>query len=93
MRVRMQIQRGAVAAFSVLALATLGVPLGLVVNRSETVANLGLALALALVYYMLLFLFSLLQAHPALRPDLLLWTPNFLFEILGLTLLVRAART
>jgi len=91
-RVRMQIQRHSAGAFAVLALALLGIPLGLTASRSETFANLGLALGLALIYYLLLFLISLLENTPALRPDLLLWLPNFLYEGLGLALLYRAAQ-
>ena len=91
-RVRMQIQRHAAGAFAVLALALLGIPLGLTASRSETFVNLALALGLALLYYLLLFLISLLENTPAVRPDLLLWVPNFLYEALGLTLLYRAAQ-
>jgi lipopolysaccharide export system permease protein len=91
-RIQMQIQRHASGAFAVLALALLGIPLGLQTARSETFVNLGLALALALLYYLLWFLLTLLDTKPHLHPDLLLWTPNLLYEILGLALLLRAAK-
>jgi lipopolysaccharide export system permease protein len=91
-RVQMQIQRHASGAFAVLAFALLGIPLGLKASRSETFVNLGLALALALIYYILWFLITLLEAHPNLHPDLLLWTPNLLYETVGLALIYRAAR-
>jgi len=92
MDVQMQIQRDFAGAFSVLALALLGLPLSLRVGRAENFANLTLALGLALVYYFLLFSVSLLRMHPELRPDLLLWLPNFIFEALGGWLLFRAAQ-
>ena len=92
MEVQMQIQRDFAGAFSVLALALLGLPLSLRVGRAENFANLTLALGLALLYYFMLFSISLLRTHPELRPDLLLWLPNFIFEGLGGWLLYRAAQ-
>ncbi len=92
MDVQMQIQRDFAGAFSVLALALLGLPLSLRVGRAENFVNLAIALGLALVYYFLLFSINLLHTHPELRPDLLLWLPNFIFEGLGLWMLVRAAK-
>jgi len=92
MDVQMQIQRDFAGAFSVLALGLLGLPLSLRVGRSENFVNLAVALGLALAYYFLLFSISLLRNHPELRPDLLLWLPNFIFEALGGWLLYRAAQ-
>jgi lipopolysaccharide export system permease protein len=92
MDVQMQIQRDFAAAFSVMALALFGLPLALQVGRAENFVNLALALGLALGYYFLLFSLTLLRGHPELRPDLLLWIPNILFEGLGVFLLYRAAQ-
>jgi lipopolysaccharide export system permease protein len=92
MDVQMQIQRDFASAFSVLSLALLGIPLSLRVGRAENFANLALALGLALAYYFLLFTVGLLRTHPEMRPDLLLWLPNFIFEALGGWLLYRAAK-
>jgi lipopolysaccharide export system permease protein len=92
MDVQMQIQRNFAAAFSVIALALFGLPLALRVGRSENFVNLAIALGLALGYYFLLFSLTLLRGHPELRPDLLLWIPNILFESLGIFLLYRAAQ-
>ena len=92
MSVQMQIQRDFAGAFSVLALALIGLPLSLRIGRSENFINLAVALGLALVYYFLLFSINLLHTHPEFRPDLLLWLPNFIFEGLGIWLLYRAAQ-
>jgi lipopolysaccharide export system permease protein len=92
MDVQMQIQRNFAAVFSVMALTLFGLPLALQVGRSENFVNLALALGLALGYYFLLFSLTLLRGHPELRPDLLLWIPNILFEGLGIFLLYRAAK-
>jgi lipopolysaccharide export system permease protein len=72
------------SAVAVLAFALLAVPLGIRVSRKETSANLGVALALVMGYYMLTVIVGWLDQYPTIRPDLLLWTPTVLF--LGLAL-------
>ena len=64
--------------------ALLAVPLGIRVSRKETSANLGVALGLVMGYYFLTVIVGWLDKYPAIRPDLLLWTPTLLF--LGLAL-------
>lgn len=92
-RVQLQIQENFAMAFSVLSLTLIGVPLGIRAGRRETYANIALALILAMVYYFLVIVVvGWLERQPALRPDLLVWLPNFLFQGLGLWLLARANR-
>jgi lipopolysaccharide export system permease protein len=76
----------AIAAF---AFAFVAVPLGIRVSRRETSANLGVALALVIGYYLLVVAVKLLDRHPEYRPDLLLWLPNVIFFALGLWLFRR----
>jgi lipopolysaccharide export system permease protein len=77
-------------AFSVLSLAMIGIPLGVRVGRKETYANVALALILAMTYYFLIIMVGWLENQPALRPDLLIWIPNLLFQTLGLWLIFKA---
>ena len=77
------------AAFS---FALLGVPLGIKVSRRETSANLGLALALVLSFYLLTVIVKWLDRRPELHPDILLWLPNLLFIGLGAWLFTRIDR-
>ncbi len=79
-------------SLSVFSFALLGVPLGIKISRRETSANLGLALALVLGYYMLTVMVKWLDQHPEYRPDLLLWVPNLLFLALGVRLFTRLER-
>lgn len=79
-------------AFSIFAMVILAVPLGIKAQRTETFANLAMALALALGYYLLMVLISWLEKFPNLRPDILIWIPNLLFLALGLVLLKRASK-
>lgn len=74
---------------AVLSFAVMAVPLGIRVSRRETSANLGVAVALALGYYMLTVMVGWLDRHPEYRPDLLLWIPNVVFLALGVWLFRR----
>lgn len=91
-RIQLQIQKNLSMAFSIFSLVLVGIPLGVKVGRKESFANLALALALALVFYALTVAFTWLEKHPAVRPDLLIWLPNILFQGAGLILLLRANR-
>jgi len=90
--VQMQIQKNFAMAFSIFSMVVLAVPLGIKASRTETFANLAIALALALTYYMMLVLISWLEKYPACRPDILIWVPNLIFQSAGGYLIWRAAK-
>ncbi|MGF1483428.1 MAG: LptF/LptG family permease [Opitutales bacterium] len=92
LRVRMRIHENFSLSFAVLSMTLVAVPLGIRVSRKETYANLAIALVLAMSFYLSLFAIKLLEENPALRPDLLIWLPNLVFQGLGLWLLWRASR-
>ena len=92
MRLQFRIQRNFAMAFSVLSLAFIGLPLGIRAGRAESHANLALALLLALTYYFLMVLLGWLENTPRMRPDLLIWLPNIVFQLTGLWLIMRANR-
>lgn len=76
----------------ILAFALLAIPLGIKVSRKETMANLGVALLLALGYYFLDVMVGWLDGVPALRPDLWVWLPPALFIGLGVWMFRRVER-
>jgi len=86
------IQGNFVMAFAVLSFAMVGVPLGIKMQRRESSANLGLALVLSMTFYFILIVIDWLQKMPDLRPDLLLWVPNLIFQGFGLWLFMRVDR-
>ena len=87
LHVDLRIQKGCSMAFAPLSLGFLAVPLAIRVGRRETMFNAGLALLLALVYFFLLTaLPEWLTSFPQTRPDLLVWTPNVIFQAIGLAL-------
>jgi len=75
-----------------LALAMIAIPLGIKASRKETHANLGLALALALCYYVAMTFVDMLENNLAARPDLIAWVPNFVCQGLGAWAIMRADR-
>ena len=90
--IRYAMQSQFVLAMAVLSFALVGVPLGIKMQRKESSANLGLALLLAMGFYLLLIVVDWLQKTPHFRPDLLLWVPNVIFGALGLWLFRRVDR-
>jgi len=89
---QVHIQKNFALAFSVFSLAVFGVPLAIQVGRKETYANLGIALVIAMTYYFLIIMFSWLEDVPSLRPDLLIWLPNLIFQGVGFWMIYRASR-
>ncbi|MGE9294449.1 MAG: LptF/LptG family permease [Puniceicoccales bacterium] len=91
-QVQTAIQKKAAMGVAVLSLCAIAIPLGIKASRSETYANLALALGLALTYFFLLVVVSWREGKPSLRPDLLIWVPNLLYQGLGFYLLSRVNR-
>ncbi len=92
LQVQFYIQQNCAYAFSIFSLAIFGVPLAIRVGRHESYSNLALALVVALVFYALMIAVSWLAGQVWLRPDLLIWLPNLIFQSLGLYLLARVNR-
>ena len=92
LEVQVHLQKNFALAFSVFSLAVFGVPLAIHVGRNETYANLGIALVIAMSYYFLIIMVSWLEGHPSLRPDLLIWLPNLIFQSIGFWMIYRASR-
>lgn len=90
MALQVHLQKNFAMAFSVFSLAVFGIPLAIHVGRKETYANLGLALAIAMVYYFMMIMASWVERAPQWRPDWLVWVPNLLFQAVGFALLRRS---
>ena len=92
LEVQFHVQQNCALAFSVFSLAIFGVPLAIRVRRKEGYANFGIALVIAMSFYFLLIAVSWLEGQVAVRPDLLIWLPNIIFQSFGLWLLAKANR-
>ena len=92
LNIQVHIQKNFALAFSVFSLAVFGVPLAIQVGRKETHANLCIALVVAMTYYFFIIMVSWLEDIPSLRPDLLIWLPNLIFQGGGFWMIYRASR-
>jgi lipopolysaccharide export system permease protein len=79
-------------SFSCLAFAMLAIPFGIRSHRRETSVGIAWALGLALGYYFLVIVAEALANKPHLFPEIIVWLPNFIFQILGVALLYRIRR-
>jgi len=78
-------------AISVLSLTMLAVPLAVSVGRSETSVSAGLALGVALTYYLLTSMATWVK-DPAWCPEVLVFVPNILLAVIACLLMRKAAR-
>jgi lipopolysaccharide export system permease protein len=72
------------------ALTVLAIPLGMKSKRKESSVGIGISLAVILVFYLFIILAESFAEQPHLRPDLFIWTPVVLAEVIGFILLKRA---
>ena len=88
----MEAHQRVAGAVACLAFTLVGIPLGIKTSRRETSVGIAISLGLALLFYFVTVLATTLKNRPSLYPEAILWSPNLIFELLGLWLLWRAAR-
>jgi len=77
-------------SLSCFAFAMLGIPLGLISRRRESSIGIGISLLVVFFFYFFIILADSLVKSPQWHPDLIVWFPIILAEIVGLVLLDKA---
>lgn len=69
-----------------------GIPLAIQTQRRETSFGIIITFLIVLLYYVLGAVGRALKAHAGLYPELIIWTPNILFQAVGFYLFYRTNR-
>ncbi|HMP90771.1 MAG TPA: LptF/LptG family permease [Kiritimatiellia bacterium] len=78
-------------SMSCFAFTLIGIPLGMKSRRKESSVGVGIALALVFAFYLFIIIANSLVGSPELRPDLIVWLPVVVCELIGFYLIYRAA--
>ena len=79
----------AITAFT---FVVVGIPLAIQTQRRETSFGIVVTFLIVLLYYVLGAVGKALKSHAGLYPELIIWTPNILFQAVGFYLFYRANR-
>ncbi len=72
--------------------ALVGIPLAMSTGRKETSVSFVVSLAVVVAYYLMVGLAMSLKDRAGAYPELIVWAPNFIFQLAGFFLLWRANR-
>ena len=74
--------------FVAVVMTLIGVPFAVTIGRSGAMAGIGVAIALAIVYWTTIVIFGAFGTGGALAPQIAAWAPNLLFAAAAVYLLL-----
>jgi lipopolysaccharide export system permease protein len=89
MTLAVELNQRIVLSLSCLAFVLLGIPFGITTRRSSSSVGIVISLMMVFSFYLCILLVDSLAIHPAMRPDLIMWTPAIVSMALGICLLHR----
>ncbi len=76
-------------SLSCFAFTLLGIPLGMKSRRRESSVGVGISLVVVFIFYFFIILAEAMVKHPEYHPDLIVWFPVIVAEILGFYMIRR----
>jgi lipopolysaccharide export system permease protein len=89
MTLTVELHKRIVLSLSCFTFVLLGIPLATKTHRRESSIGIGISLGLVFFFYLFIIVAESLAKHPALHPQLIMWTPVVLAVGLGLALIHR----
>jgi len=84
-----EVNKRLAVSMSVFAFTLIGIPLGMKSRRKESSVGVGISLALVFFFYLFTIIANAMIGHPNLRPDMIVWLPVLICEILGFILIFK----
>ena len=76
-------------SMSCFAFTLIGIPLGMKSRRKESSIGMGISLGLVFFFYLFIIIANSMISSPQLRPDMVVWFPVIICEIVGFALIYR----
>jgi lipopolysaccharide export system permease protein len=84
-----EVNKRLAVSMSCFAFTLIGIPLGMKSRRKESSVGVGISLGLVFGFYLFIIISNALISSPQLRPDLIVWVPVIICEVVGFALIYR----
>ncbi len=91
-KLEVELHKRLALGISPIAFLLIGLPLAVRTSRKETSLNLLISVGLAGLFLACIMIFNSMDTKPELRPQLLMWIPNVLYQLGGIFCIYRIAK-